>query len=183
MLEEAVAAEDARHESGEGDAEGAQLEYGGEPPMAPQPPTRIVGNETLNDATPIPSTRMRDPTNPPDKILASVPGQFHPISAGKSRTKPIDKRRQEAAATARKKRKRVARALANLTAFDYAPSKATQGRLKDVGSSEVELAIDNLPAAGAGSYVGKRRTSHRKKPWTAHELRKLGFSVRKWDGV
>ena len=41
MLEEAVAAEDAWHESGEGDAEGAQLEYGGEPPMAPQPPTPL----------------------------------------------------------------------------------------------------------------------------------------------
>ena len=41
MLEEAVAAEDARHETGEENAEGAQLEYSGEPPMAPQPSTPL----------------------------------------------------------------------------------------------------------------------------------------------
>jgi len=43
MLEEAVAAEDARHESGEGDVEGAQLEYGGEPrtPLKHQRPPAL----------------------------------------------------------------------------------------------------------------------------------------------
>jgi hypothetical protein len=97
--------------------------------------------------------------------------------------KSVDKRRQEAAAAARKRRKRAENALAKCTAFNYAPSNITQERLRGVGSTGFAFTADDLPAAGTGSYVGKRRTSKRKRPWTLGDPRSIGFGVRTWDGV
>ena len=66
--------------------------------------------------------------------------------------------------------------------YRYKPRRSTAVHLGAPTSVATSINAQDLPASSGGAYVGKRRKTGRRRPWTLEELKRRGFRVIAWDG-
>jgi hypothetical protein len=95
----------------------------------------------------------------------------------------IEKKRRNAAAHARRARKRVKAAASSHGPHDYTANPSTaMHHSEDLPPLHVPVDASRLPASGSGSWIGKRKKGTKKTPWTLPELLDDNFVIVEWDG-
>jgi hypothetical protein len=155
FLQGAVAREDARFEHGEDDSEG--LEVTSRPSSPLTEVESVVESEEEADAL----------------------TQRHP-SPG---LQPSTKKRRNEGAKMRRAKKRVKHATSGHQPHTYAARPSTVAyRAKELKPLKAPADAENFPAAGSGSWVGIRKGSAKRVPWTVADLVDDGFTIVEWDG-
>ena len=153
LIQHAVEIEDQRFESGVDDFEGVGLSSR---PMSPL--TELESDDGLE----LPDQQPRN----------FGPGPDH-----------VEKKRRNAAAHARRAKKRVKAATSAHGPHDYAAKPSTTiHHSEDLPPLQVPVDASSLPTSGSGSWTGKRKKGTKKIPWTLPELLKDDFVIVEWDG-
>jgi len=154
LVELAVANEDQRFEQGADDSEGLGV-----------------------------SSRLTSPLTDfePDDNKFDTADQL-PQNAAPS-SGPVEKRCRNAAANARRRKKRAKMAGSGHRPHVYAANPSTaMHHAEELPPLKVPVSTEHFPASASGSWVGKHKKGTKSTPWTVPELLKEGFDIVAWDG-
>ena len=154
LIQAATALEDTHFEQGLPDCEGLGV--------SPRPPSPLT--ECESDTEPQVSDHREDP---------SVDHQ----------PESVEKKHRSASAKNRRAKKRAKTAASGHQPHAYAANPSTvKHHVKESDAVHVVADAGSFPAAGSGSWVGKRTEGAKGTPWTLPELLDEGFMVIEWDG-
>ncbi|KAJ7439022.1 hypothetical protein B0H11DRAFT_2254143 [Mycena galericulata] len=140
----------------------------------PQSPLSSVSSSPMSSTPSSPSVTPH-PSRPPSPSLSPLPPQDPGPSTG-----GIHKQRQKNRAVLRRQARR--HLAAPHTPFDRRPNTRYSQKYREQPTHSANVDSANVPAPGAGAWIGRRSKPCQGRYYTLPELEELGCEVIEWNG-